>query len=158
MRKAMILAAGIAVAALTVSPAAADVSPFVGHWEGINEIPDIPGLGDDSRMIINISNGRDGTVNVFYKDFGATACGTDPDTGEILYGAQSKTTGVIDGNVLSTYGRGGSGVGNGAIWCMANPPFELIPASTEPTPWVTYDPVTDTLFDGFDFYFRVRNN
>jgi hypothetical protein len=60
--------------------------------------------------------------------------------------------------LLSTYGRGGGGVGNGAIWCMAHPPFELFPAPGEPTPFVTYDPVTDTLSDGFDFFYRVRNN
>ena len=70
---------------LAVTPAVqADVSPFVGHWEGINEVPGNPELGDDSRMIINISAGRNGTVNVFFKDFGASACGTDEVTGEPL--------------------------------------------------------------------------
>jgi hypothetical protein len=144
---------------LAVTPAVqADVSPFVGHWEGINEIPGIPGLGDDSRMIINISAGRDGTVNVFFKDIGASACGTDEVTGEPLYAGQYKSKGIIEGNVLSTVARGGPGVGNGAVWCMANPPYVLFEPSENPVPTFTYDRETDTLFDGFDYYFRVRNN
>ncbi len=158
MRKVTVLLTATAVALLTASPAAADVSPFVGHWEAVNEVPGSPDLGDDSRMILNISAGQNGTVTVFFKDFGATLCGTDPATGEPLYAGQAKSQGIIEGDVLLTYGRGGRGAGNGAVWCMAHPPFELFPAPNEPTPFVTYDPATDTLSDGFDFYYRVRNN
>jgi hypothetical protein len=140
---------------LIVAPSqAADKSPFVGHWEGINEIPDNPELGDDSRMIINISVGPQGTVSVFYTDFGASACGLDPED-EPLYAAQAKWIGVISENTLSVYGRGGPGIGNGALWCMANPPFMLTDSQEEPTPFVTYDPVTDTLSDGYDYLYRA---
>jgi hypothetical protein len=96
-------------------------------------------------------------VNVFFKDFGASACGTDPD-GMWLYGGQAKWRGFIEGNVLWTYGRGGQGVGNGALWCMANPPFVLFGPVEEPMPFITYDPETDTLSDGFNPFYRVRNN
>ena len=158
MRKATVLLTAISVTLLTASPAAADVSPFVGHWEAVNEVPGDSDLGDGSRMILNISADRNGTVSVFFKDFGASACGTDAN-GEPLFAGQFKSQGIIDGNSLSTYGRGGSGVGNGAIWCMASTPFELFTAPTEPTPFVvTYDPVTDTLSDGFDLFHRVRKN
>lgn len=158
MRKATALFTAIAVALLASSPADADISPFTGHWEAIDEIPGDPDLGDDSRMILNISADRNGTVSVFFKDFGASACGIDPDNGEPLYAGQAKWEGLIDGDVLSIHGRGGRGVGNGAIWCMASPPFELIPAPGGPTPFVTYDPENDTLSDGFNFFYRVRNN
>lgn len=151
MRKVTVLLTAIAVALLAASPAAADVSPFVGHWEAVD-------LGDDSRMILNISADRNGTVSVFFKDFGATLCGVDPATDEPLYAGQAKSKGIIVGDVLSNYGRGGRGVGNGAVWCMANPPFELFQAPNEPTPFVTYDPATDTLSDGFSYFYRVRNN
>lgn len=151
MRKVTALLVAIGAALLAASPADAEVSPFVGHWEAIDGF-------DDSRMILDISAGPNGTVNVFFKDFGASACGTDPATGEPLYAGQAKSEGIIDGDVLSTYGRGGQGVGNGAIWCMASPPFELVPSPGGPTPFVTYDPATDTLSDGFAFFYRVRNN
>jgi hypothetical protein len=111
-----------------------------------------------SSTTLTISAGRNGTVNVFFKDFGASACGTDPVTGEPLYAGQYKSKGVIEGNVLSTVARGGPGVGNGAIWCMANPPFILFEPSEEPVEAFTYDPETDTLSDGFDYYFRARKN
>ena len=151
-----LLAASSLLVVLIAAPSQArDKSPFVGHWEGINEVPGIPGLGDDSRMIINISEGRDGIVNVFFKDFGATACGTDPATGEPLYAGQFKSLGVIEGNVLSTYGRGGNGVGNGAVWCMAKPPFVLHEAGEGPIPFFTYEAAEDRLFDGYDYYYRA---
>jgi hypothetical protein len=160
MRKVTVLLIAIAMALLAASPAEAkrDVSPFVGHWEAVDGFPGNPDLGDDSRMILNISAGPSATVNVFFKDFGATLCGIDPANGEPLYAGQAKSEGIIDGDVLSTYGRGGRGVGNGAVWCMAGPPFELFPAPGGPTPFVTYDPATDTLSDGFSFYYRVSNN
>jgi len=158
MWQALVVLLSLGLLAVPVSAGEATVSPFVGHWEGINEIPGDPGLGDNSRMIINISEGPDGVVNIFFKDFGASACGTDPVTGEWLYGGQAKWLGFVDDSVLWTYGRGGKGVGNGALWCMANPPFVLFGPVEEPMLFVTYDPETDTLFDGFDFFYRVRNN
>jgi hypothetical protein len=156
MRRAAVTLALTVVIVLIAAPIqAGEKSPFVGHWEGINEIPANPDLGDDSRMIINISEGPNGLVNVFFKDFGASACGTDPTTGEPLYAGQFKSLGVIEDNVLSTYGRGGRGVGNGAVWCMANPPFVLF----EPEgPFVTYDAAEDRLFDGYDYYYRAGNS
>ena len=57
--------------------------------------------------------------------------------------------------MLSTYGRGGEGVGNGDVWCMAKPPFMLIPAGEEPTWFVTYEAAEDRLFDGYDYYYRA---
>jgi hypothetical protein len=154
-RSAVMLVLAVLIVLIAAPSQAGDKSPFVGHWEGINEVLEFPGLGDDSRMIINISEGRDGFVNVFFKDFGATACGTDPGTGEPLYAGQSKSLGVIEDDVLSTYGRGGKGVGNGALWCMAKPPFVLFEAGEEPTPFVTYEAAEDRLFDGYDYYYRA---
>jgi hypothetical protein len=146
-RSAVMLVLAVLIVLIAAPSQAGDKSPFVGHWEGID--------GDDSRMIINISEGRDGFVNVFYKDFGASACGTDAGTGEPLYAGQFKSLGVIDDNVLSTYGRGGEGVGNGAVWCMANPPFILFDAGEGPTPFVTYYAAEDRLSDGYAYYYRA---
>ena len=111
MRKAMIVVAVIAAAALVASPAAADVSPFVGHWEGINEIPGDPNLGDDSRMIINISNGPDGTVNVFFKDFGASACAVDRVV-EHEHFLSDVVAGMVLGYLVATWWLAVAGLGS----------------------------------------------
>ncbi len=147
-----------------VSYVATAVQPgMVGNWEAIDGIPGNPEhpewTADFSRMILNISGARNGAVNVFFKDFGATSCDPDPESGELLYAGQLKARGVVDGNVLTVYFRGGPGVGNGTIWCMAQPPFMLWePNVGDETFSVTYDPVDDTLFDGFSLYYRVKNN
>ncbi len=149
MRRAAVLFALALLVVLVAAPGrAGETSPFVGHWEGIDL--------DDSRMIINISEGPDGNVQVFFKDFGASACGLD-DAGEPLYAGQVKWLGVIDGDELWTYGRGGAGVGNGALWCMANPPFMLVDVVEEPTLFVTYDAAGDRLTTDFNEWFRVGN-
>lgn len=150
MRRAIAVVAVVASAVLLAAPSQADApSPFTGHWEGIDEF-------DDSRMIINISAGANGRFQVFFKDFGASACGLDDD-GEPLYAGQATWRATADGNDLLVYARGGNGVGNGDLWCMANPPFVLVEGPEEPSVFVIYDPVTDSLTDGFAFFFRVGN-
>ncbi len=70
-----------------------------------------------------------------------------------------KARGVVDGDVLTVYFRGGPGVGNGTFWCLAQPPFMLFePNVGDETFSFTYDPVGDTLSDGFSLFYRVRNN
>lgn len=155
MRRAIAVVVVVASAVLFAAPSQAGApSPFTGHWEGINEVPDDPNLGDDSRMIININAGPDGHFNVVFRDFGASSCGLD-DQGEPLYAGQAIRRATVDGNDLLVYGQGGNGLGNGDLWCMARPPFVLSEGSQEPSLFVTYDPATDTLSDGFDVFFRV---
>lgn len=120
--------AALALAALLVvsNIAAAARSPFVGAWEST----DID--GSYQRLVIGGGPGDEHTL--VYYDYGATVCGVDPTTGEILYPALVRGGGEATGDLLS---------GEWDVWCLGRPPtfygtfgFHL-----------SYDAATDTLTD-----------
>ncbi len=104
--------------------------PFIGVWTSIDN-------ADGSSQRLTIGGGPGSTYHFAYRDDGASLCGTDPVSGDPLYAANATGTLVASGNVLT---------GDRIIYCLAKPHTLLgnFPLS------LTYDPVTDTLFDPLD--------
>ena len=117
MKRSLVLTiAVILISALTVTSVLAARDPFIGAWES----PDI----DGSYQTVTIGGGPDNTYHVRYYDFGATACGLDPETNDFLYAASAR--GVLTGSE-------GSLEGTLPVYCMTHPPTFLINA------YITYD-------------------
>ena len=107
--------------------AAAAASPFVGAWEST----DID--GSYQRLVIGGGPG-DGHRVLLY-DYGATVCGLDPATGEILYAAMARGSGQAQGDVLS---------GGWGVWCLSRPVTFYGDLAFE----LAYEATSDTLTDG----------
>ncbi len=136
MKRRAILLLGAAlvllVSILFVQSALAKPDPFIGAWTSIDN-------ADGSSQRLTIGGGPGNTYHFSYRDDGASLCGTDPVSGDPLYAANATGTLVASGNTLS---------GDRQIYCLAKPHYLLgnFPLS------LTYDPVTDTLFDPLDPY------
>ena len=102
-------------------------NPFIGAWEST----DI----DGSYQRLAITGGPGGAHRVNYRDFGATVCGLDPDTGDFLYAASARGSGTVSGSDLT---------GTWSVWCLSNPPTFFGDLAFQ----FTYDASTDTLTDG----------
>lgn len=109
-----------------VSTAGAASDPFVGNWTSTDT--------DGSYQILTIGGGADGSYHVRYYDFGASTCGLDPETGEILYAASVEGTLSLSGYMLS---------GTLPLYCQTAPPT----FRHNSTFLYIYDPETDTLID-----------
>jgi hypothetical protein len=98
--------AAVALVGLLLVSAVASAAPgaFVGAWEST----DI----DGSYQRLVIGGGPGASHRVLYYDNGATVCGLDPTTGEILYPALARGRGQASGDVLS---------GNWRVWCLSHP-------------------------------------
>ena len=115
------------ISAAVVSTAAAAPNPFIGAWESIDT--------DGSYQTLTIGGGPGDTHFARYYDFGATVCGLDPDTNEILYAASAMGFLTETGNDIH---------GSVQVYCQTAPP--------EPLPYLsqlafTYQAETDTLID-----------
>ena len=104
--------------------AAPPSDPFIGRWEST----DI----DGSYQVMSIGGGPH---RISYHDFGATVCGLDPVTGDFLYGATARGSGMVSGNDYS---------GTWDVWCLSKPTTLIL---TGLAFQFTYDPSTDTLTD-----------
>jgi len=82
-----------------------------------------------------VGGGLGNSHQVLYYDYGATVCGVDPTTGEILYPAMARGSGEAAGNVLS---------GDWSVWCLSQPVTFYASLGFE----LTYDAAHDTLTDG----------
>lgn len=131
MKKPILLLLGAAgllllLSAVVVSQAAALKNPFFGVWYSIDT--------DGSNQMLTIGGGSGDTYHVRYHDDGATACGLDPVTNDILYAASAM--GPLSGS-------GGTIAGNLSVYCLKAPPSVL---GVFPFRY-TYDSTTDTLTD-----------
>jgi hypothetical protein len=116
------------IMATFVSRAGAASDPFVGSWTSTDT--------DGSYQILTIGGGSDSLYHVRYYDFGASTCGLDPTTGEILYAASIEGTLSLSNSRLS---------GTLPLYCQTAPPTFDSNAFLQ----YTYDPATDTLIDSF---------
>ena len=107
---------------LTVIPAGAERSQFVGSWWSIDV--------DNSYQRIAIGGGKN-IHHVNYFDDGATVCGVD-ENDVPLYPARARGTAVESGNSLTV---------TLPLWCFAKPPF----FSGTYTMDLTYNQYDDTL-------------
>ena len=123
-----IAVASLMITGTLVSSARAISDPFVGKWSSIDT--------DGSYQILTIGGGSGSSYHVRYYDFGASACGLDPETGEILYAASAEGTLTLSNGLLS---------GTSPVYCQTAPPTFLTEAFIQ----YTYDPATDTLVDSF---------
>jgi hypothetical protein len=116
------------IVAAFVSSAGATSDPFIGNWTSTDT--------DGSSQILTIGGGSGNSYHVRYYDFGASTCGLDPTTGEILYAASAEGSMTLSGNTLS---------GTLAVYCQTAPPT----FHNDYTFQYTYDPATDRLIDSF---------
>jgi hypothetical protein len=116
------------IMATFVVSADATSDPFVGNWTSTDT--------DGSHQILTIGGGSDGSYHVRYYDFGASTCGLDPTTGEILYAASAEGTLSLSGYTLS---------GTLSVYCQTPPPS----FHNDFTFQYIYDPETHTLIDSF---------
>jgi hypothetical protein len=117
----LFLAAAFAVPAALAAP-----GPFNGAWESI----DI----DGSYQTMHIGGGPGDLHRFRYHDDGATVCGLDPVTGDILFAADAGGWLTASGDQLT---------GTLSLYCKTTPPsfngdYNFV---------FTYDPGTDTLTD-----------
>jgi hypothetical protein len=124
----LIVIVSLLIAGMLVSSAHAASDPFVGKWGSIDT--------DGSYQILTIGGGSDTSYHVRAYDFGASTCGLDPETGEILYAASLEGTLSLSNGMLS---------GTLPIYCQTAPPTFDSDAFLQ----FTYDPATDTLVDNF---------
>ena len=122
-----VLLSVLLLAAFLVTPAAAARDPFRGVWVSI----DID--GSSQRLVVG--GGRAGTYRALFYDDGATVCGLDPDTGDILYAAVARGPFTLSGNTISA---------DLPITCLSRPPGSI----GVYTLTFTYDAASDTLTDG----------
>ena len=122
----VITAISLTMLVVLVSSAGAASDPFVGNWTSTDT--------DGSYQILTIGGGTDGSYHVRYYDFGASTCGLDPVTGEILYAASAEGTLSLSGYMLS---------GTLPLSCQTAPPTFRHNSNF----LYIYDPETDTLID-----------
>ena len=120
--------ASLMVTGTLVSSARAISDPFVGKWNSIDT--------DGSYQILTIGGGSGNSYHVRVYDFGASTCGIDPETGEILYTASIEGVLSLSNGILS---------GTLPLYCQTAPPTFDSDAFLQ----FTYDPATDTLVDNF---------
>ena len=111
-----------------VSTAGATSDPFVGKWSSTDT--------DGSFQILTIGGGSGSSYHIRVYDFGASTCGLDPETGEILYAASIQGTLSLFNGMLS---------GTLPLYCQTTPPTFDGDAFLQ----FTYDLATDTLVDNF---------
>jgi hypothetical protein len=80
------------ITATFVVTAGARSDPFVGNWTSTDT--------DGSHQTLTIGGGSDDSYHVRYYDFGASTCGLDPTTGDILYAASAEGTLSLSGYML----------------------------------------------------------
>lgn len=127
MKRSLVLTiAVLLISALTVTSVLAARDPLKGAWESTDL--------DGSYQTLTIGGGPDNTYHVRYYDFGATACGLDPETNDFLYAASA--TGFL-------IGLDGGLSGTIPVYCITHPPTFLADA------YITYvyDASTDTIMD-----------
>jgi len=127
VRFLVIVASLLLITALTVTSVLAARDPFKGFWESIDTV-------DGSYQTLHIGGGPGNTYNVRYYDYGATICGLDPDTGDILYAASARGRLTGSGNDLT---------GTMSAYCRTRPPEYLFDIIAH----YIYDPSTDTFTD-----------
>lgn len=125
----------ILMAAFLAAPAGAARDPFRGIWTSI----DI----DGSLQRLVIGGGRGTSYLVFYRDAGATICGLDPDTGDILYAAVARGRLTLSGNAIS---------GDLPVTCLSRPRNNIGLYNFS----YTYDPTSDTLIDSIGVVWSRR--
>jgi hypothetical protein len=122
----LLMAAVLALSLAYVSQANADPDPLVGGWESI----DIDGSSQD----LKVGRGPGATYRMVLTDDGATICGLDPVTGDILYAAQARGFGTLSGSVIS---------GSWDVFCFQTPHTYVGTFAFT----FTYDAVANTLTD-----------
>jgi hypothetical protein len=127
-RLIFIAVASLMITAALVSSVGATSDPFVGKWSSIDT--------DGSYQILTIGDGSGSSYHIRYYDLGASACGLDPETGDILYAASAEGTLSLSNGMLS---------GTLPVYCQTAPPTFLTNSFSQ----TIYDPATDTLVDSF---------
>ena len=117
------------ISAVLIVSASAAPDPLKGSWHSTDV--------DDSYQTLHIGGGPGNAYHVKYRDNGATVCGLDPDTGEILYAATANGFLELSSGALS---------GSLPLYCLAGPRY--LYNAAQPFAF-TYQAGTDTLLDGF---------
>jgi hypothetical protein len=130
-----ILVSVILMAAFLAAPAGAARDPFRGVWTST----DID--GSSQRLVV--AGGRVASYRIFYFDAGATVCGLDPDTGDILYAAVARGSLTLSGNAIS---------GDLPVTCLSRPRNNIGSYSFT----YIYDPATHTLTDSIGVIWSRR--
>ena len=125
-RFSTVIVSVILMAAFLAAPAGAARDPFRGVWYSTDV--------DGSSQRLVVGGGRGDSYRVFYFDAGATVCGLDPDTGDILYAAVARGSLLHSGNEIS---------GDLPVTCLSRPRSFYGTFSFT----YTYDPAADTLTD-----------
>lgn len=128
VRILFIVASLVLVVAVGTSTARAASAPFLGVWESTDV--------DGSYQVLTIGSGPGNSHHVRYYDFGASVCGVDPETGQILYAGGAHGSLTRFGNVLT---------GTLPFYCRTAPPTFW----GNVTFYLTYDPATDSITDGW---------
>ena len=123
-----IVVASLMVTGTLVPSARAISDPFVGKWNSIDT--------DGSYQILTIGGCSGNSYPIRVYDFGASTCGLDPETCEILYAASLEGNFSLSDGILS---------GTLPLYCQTSPPTFDGDAFLQ----FTYDPATDTLIDNF---------
>ena len=89
---------------MTVTAVLAARDPYIGTWESTD--------WDGSYQTLTIGAGPDNTYHVRYYDFGASVCGTDPQTNEFYAASARGFLSPLDGNIEGTI----------AVTCLTRPP------------------------------------
>lgn len=122
---------------ITVAPvaSAAQAGGFTGTWASV----DI----DGSNQVLLISQSAGGYSLTWFDD-GASICGKDAN-GKPIYPAIGRGKGYADGYSLHI---------NVRFWCLSQPPTFWGTVGVD----FTYDPATETLWDGWVLWHRIGAN
>ena len=127
MKRLFVLAiALLLISALTFTSVLAARDPFLGAWVSTDV--------DGSFQTLTIGGGPDNTYMVRYYDFGASGCGLDPETNEILYTASAQGFLPSSGEILE---------GLMPVYCNTHPPTYI----NDLYFYFAYDASTDTITD-----------
>lgn len=125
------LVAALSVTAAPIASAAQD-GGFTGAWSSVDL--------DGSHQQLLIRNSVGGYGLVWFDD-GASICGKDAN-GKPIYPAIGTGQGNADNYILQM---------NVRFWCLSHPPAYWGMVGVD----FTYDPVTDTLWDGWVRWHRI---
>lgn len=136
-RYAIVVFVLMLVSALMVTSALAARDPFVGAWESIDIV-------DGSFQTMSIGGGPGDRHRVRFLDYGASICDDPPFSGALDYAASAQ--GWL--NHSSDYVI----AGDLQVYCLSRP--AVLWGSANFT--LTYDPLTDTITDGFGVIWSRR--
>jgi hypothetical protein len=126
MKRVVLWALLLSLAAVSVVSAGRPIAPFIGAWENLDTV-------DGSHQGLTIAPGRE-AYRVVYRDHAATICGYDA-KGR-AYPLLGLGWGTAEGDVLTA---------DIEFWCMTRRPTVL----DELTVIFTYDGPTDTITDSW---------